>query len=830
MARVEIAQTGLLFSAQGQTRQLTARAFDAAGQAVATTFDWSATDPVDIAVDENGVARAVSASGSGQIVAQVGEVRSPPLLAVVTEMPASTLLIDDAQVVAGPQADVPDAAPDFDNTYSVVISGIAPPPLDSLMVGTGSVPLAGRVVNTEVVAAGVRVTLALAAADELFPELEINQTFDLGEVAPVFPQEIAEDFDITRDGNRYRFVSRPQEQPEGRVAKVAVPVGTRVIQNNCSVESATFQGESPPITFARPLDFDIDIRPSLQVVYTRGRGLERFVVGAAPRFQLDAEPQLTLVLDGKVSCKFELILIPVPVGGPISLIIGGVVPVGVGFELGGKLTVAQASFRLQTTVSNTLAAGFVCSFGACDPLTEFGTFDVQSQTTFNAPGLDDLRLEPSLELFGYAEAAIGNRFLKSIRFSALEAKLGAKLSGKFALPISQILAADFKASYDLKLAAGIKPGKEISSVLKVLGLSSLGEDGLSVETTLADSPVGALEADRSDFQAGDPVTLTVTLDPDKIRFLGIDNIGEIQIIERRSDTNAVIVGRQAAVPGQTRFQFDLVATEAGRTDSFFAFVRTSLAPVDLLALELGPAQASSTLIRRTHAETFVFVIDCDDDTCFDRTQNQRIKFLQSDADQAPVAEEVVDELQFSGPVFARARAGTEVATESSTGRTTITQRCNVSSQSGDIGGGTAESATAHFVTFEVPDNTTMSYQIVPPEIFPPREFSEGRFNAVALIPEGDDLPGADESYYGSQFRLTLFNPSSPSVGLARYLRSANDSIGSEQGTLEPGRYAMVLECGALAATAPSQGGVTSAFSFDDAATLTLQPITGASVP
>lgn len=809
-----IEQTGLLFTQAEQTRQLTARVLDADGAVVSRAVTWTASDPLDIAVDATGLARAVSGSGSSQIMAEVDGVRSAPLLAVVTAVAPGTVLVDDAQVLRGPVETVPDAEPLFENTYTVILSG-PPPALDSLLVGTGSVPVAGRVVNTEVVGEGVLVTLTLVPVSTLFPSLEINQVIDLSDVPVEIPPAIAEDFAVVREGDRLIFTSRPEPEPAAIAAKAAVPVGTRVVQNNCEVESPTFTGENPPITFAKPLVFDIAIKPSVDLLFTSSRGFERLVVNAEPTFNLEAEPKLVLALDGKIGCKFELFLIPIPVGGPIALVLGGVIPVGVGAELAGKLTVAEASVAVKTTVRNTIAAGLDCASG-CGLVQSFGEFDVSSEVTVNAPGLEDQRFEPAFELFGYAEAAIGNRFLKSLRFTAVEAKAGAKLSGNFALKIAQILAKDYRSSYDLKLAAGIKPGKDIASALKMLGHSALGEDGLSIDTTLATSPAGSLTADRASFRPGDDLNFTVSLDPQKATFLGKFNVGEVLIVHQRSDTNVSIVGRRPGVPGQHVYDFAFTATESGTADQFFAFVITELAPLELLALELGQAQGpAQAVMRRMQAEGASVITNSSDQlVANERTvrESDPAAFLPAyRADAGPVA---------TGDARAAAASVLSANLDASGGFSSLQMQCTVQAEVGrPEDNPLAGAVSTAFAVFEVPEaspqpGASPAPSPVPYTLRPPARFQHGEGVGGGLVfvllyrGEAAELqlpPPGGTILEDSGQATVVIDPEAPGV-LFLGAPGATGVRGSPTGALTPGRYVMFQLCAGTAIDQPSEGG------------------------
>jgi hypothetical protein len=135
-------------------------------------------------------------------------------------------------------------------------------------------------------------------------------------------------------------------------------------------------------------------------------------------------------------------------------------------------------------------------------------------------------------------------------------------------------------------------GKQLSGLAAMLGLRQISFVDLLVSNTLASSPLGAVDADKSTFVRGDTVNFTVKLDPTKVEFppaLGPYNVKQIVLVRRIDITTQQEVARVSAASGQTEFKIPVIADNNGRTDEFFAFVVTTLAPVDLLALELGRA-------------------------------------------------------------------------------------------------------------------------------------------------------------------------------------------------------------------------------------------------
>lgn len=587
-ARVEIVQTGLLFTQEGETRPLDAQVFDDSGAIIDVPVSWSSTDAV-VAISAEGIATAEGRSGSSQIVASAGnDVRSPPLLAVVTTLAANTIAIDDAQVVRGPVETDSGADPSLDNTYTVILEGVDPP-LNGLIVGTGSQAVAGRVVKTEPAANGLQVTLQLVPIDELFPELDINETFDLAGVPVDISPEIEQAYEIRREADALLFTAR--ESVTKADDGLSLP-GSSAFAKACEVEIDGFGGDSPPVRIESPPVFKVSFNPSVELLYTRGRGLERLLARAEPRLEFALGMKAALAFEGRVSCRTELFTIPIPLsGGALSWFFGGVIPVGLGFDLEGRLSIADAAIGVESTVGSTLEAGLVCQFGDCEFRREMGEFSVTQVPTLDLPGLDDVRFEPSLHVYGYAEAAFGNRRYESLRFELLEARLGSTLAGSFAPQITQVLDTLYRSDYALTLDAGIRPGDGVSQLLSLLSLETLAQSELTISTDLALSPGGTLSAEPSHFEAGDNIHLAVTLDPERTTFLGLYNVEEILLLSQTIDDVAV-VARRTAVEDQSEFQFDWVAEEG--VNAYFAFVVTRALPLELLSLEVADVPGVGT--------------------------------------------------------------------------------------------------------------------------------------------------------------------------------------------------------------------------------------------
>jgi hypothetical protein len=613
---VEITSTGALLTQAGQTRALRARVLDGNGREIAAAVSWESTRPENIRVSAAGDLLAVGSGGASQITARVGNLRSAPLLAVYTEVPAGAMLLTDTQIVGEPEETDPAAAPSLANTYRVRLAGGPVPQLGALLLNTGSKIVGGRVQSVLTVDGEHLVTLVRVAAKDMFPNLQLDEVFDLRQAEVVIPPALQNSYTVRRDGERYVFEpipgrvglagagTRGAAAPGDRLQPQAVSVEFKKGPFDCkpALDGAAGAGSEVIALTAAP-SFSVTLSPSLDVKYTRANGLERFVLRAQPGFTADAGLQALVAFEGKVTCEVELLSIRLPVGGPVALVIGGQLPVGMGVELGGKLTAANIGVSAKASVSTGLGLGLECPIGSsCGIVGTTEPLKTAFTPSVDAPGVEDLRLEPSLSVYGFVKTSIGNPFLKSLRFDAFKAKVGLAMKGNFAPKFTQM--ADPAYQSDYKLVGEIKVGADTNFIdlAAFLGLNNVAENALELSTDIATTPVGTVTANRPQAIFGETVEFTVKLDPSKTDFfplVGPYNVKRVMIVRHRHVLDASVVASVDALPGQTEFRLRYTPASGldnAPADQFYAFVVTALLPTDLFALELGQAKGVAPLV------------------------------------------------------------------------------------------------------------------------------------------------------------------------------------------------------------------------------------------
>ncbi len=602
-ARIEISPYAIILTRPDQTKVLTARVFDADGAEIKSEVRWESTRPEQVAVDADGVVKATGAAGSSQITAHIGTLASPPLLAVHTKVPDDAVLLTDANIVGEPEETSPDAEAKVGNTYTIQLIGVEKPAIGSLLINTEGKIVAGRVTDVKSANDGHSVTLALVPAREMFPELAINEVFDLNQAEVAIPESLLEKYDVQIEGDTYTFTAKPSSTAGGltqlNVRQQPLEQEFKLGPFTCKLVGDGAAGAgSQVVALTNDLPtFSFTLNNSLDVLFTKAHGLERFVVGAKPTFSVGGGMKVLVAVEAKVTCEVELLVVKLPVGGPIALVIGGQLPIGVGMELSGKLTAANMGISALTTAKTTVDIGLACPEGAtCSVVNELGELDLNFAPVVDAPSVGDLRVEPTLSIYAFVKLSIGNPFLKSLRFNAFVVKAGAALKGSFAPQFTQIEDVTYKSDY--KLQAEIKAGADTGFIglAAFMGLNSVAETVAEINKEIGTSPTGTITANVGEFVADDMVNFTVTLDPSKVGFLpliGPYNVNRILLlrVEPPSQTPKQVASI-VAMPGQTEFTIPFVPTGSGKTDEFYAFVVTQLMPVDFFSLELGRVSTS----------------------------------------------------------------------------------------------------------------------------------------------------------------------------------------------------------------------------------------------
>jgi hypothetical protein len=613
VTRVEISPYSVMLPAQGDTYTLTARAYNADGVQVHEQVTWSSNDPETVSVDENGLLTAVTSVGSAIITAEVAGIQSAPATVLVVTVAPKAQLIVDSQVVGNFEALDPTALMLPGALYNVTLTGIDPPAVGTILLGTEEAPVGGEVVAVEVVGGNVVVTLELLPLDELFSELVIDEIYDLSDVVPEVPDAVAEYYGMTRleDGS-YEFTLK-EGAPEV-VEGVVSPESLTTASKEGSIGSLTEVSFGPfdckTLSPTVPLRINIPVKPRLEqdlkfILSYHDLDETNFMKAAmegSVAFVTEFEPSIDIAVQAKVECQAWVGTLTVPIGGVVAYFFGAQIPMGFGFELEGKATAAQFGADIKGRVGTEVSLGVECPAGDgdCEMLNTIDLInEIDIEPVFPDPDnlTSQLQVEAGAFGFAYAELALGSSFWKSVNLELFEVKLGLATAYDLAPVNAQVLDTGYASGYTAGIKGEAGLGDHAQDFFDFLRIAVTP---LKVEKDLVlfESPKAlAVTVDWETYEAGDTLRFNVHLDSDTLAYPpSLYNVDTLTIYQKDPSSTLGVVTIAQAVAEEFRdeleFEMTWEADEDGdATDNFYAFVETPLLPLPILGeLELLKAE------------------------------------------------------------------------------------------------------------------------------------------------------------------------------------------------------------------------------------------------
>ena len=623
--RLVIAPGALLLAEPGTTGQLRAYAIDADGDSTLVEATFQTSDPAVVSIAGD-VATGAASLGSAQITATSGELTSAPILALRATPAAGALLVADSQVVGMISAVDPAAAYGIGWQYRVRLRGVSPA-AGQIVLATGGAPVGGRVVSAAAAGTDTEVVLSLIGIDDMFAELELDERLPLANAELAASDLLRGGFGVRRTPAGGVQLTPRRGSGSFRASRGAAPAGAggAAIEQEFELGPFDCKAEVPPaFTFPLTLDvFSMELNQTLNLdLVIAGASLQRFVIdgGIAPR--ITANPRLTAALEAKAECKVHVATLILPIGGPLALIIGGQVPLGVGFEVGAKASFGELGIDAFLESSIAAEFGIDCAAG-CQVVADIGG---TAPTGFFKPVLPslgtDTRFELSASAFGWGELTIGNRFLEALQFKTVEMKAG--LEQKFELAAPEVQAADpaYASSYALKPAIEAKAAANLTPIADLLRINlatltfapELPTISQSARGTFAITPASVAPGDGT--QLGDMATFTVNLTD--VTYFGAYAVEAVQIRWRRTvgETTVLESGRPgctdlAAAQDQITFtcETDFLDEHAGE-QTFHAFVLTRVFGVPVpVPLELAADAKATVTVTDQSALKWTFDTD-----------------------------------------------------------------------------------------------------------------------------------------------------------------------------------------------------------------------------
>jgi len=536
-ARIVVEPGSFLLTAVGAAQTLTATVFDDAGAPTTTPVTWHVADPSVLTVAADGRATAAAAVGATLVVARAGALESPPVVAIVAPVVAGAVLVPDERIVALAEDD-PDAPYDLGWRYRAVLRGVAPLAPGDLLVGTGALPLGGRVVSVANVGGDQHVVLEIVGLDELFLDLRLDLDLDLSRVAAEVSDDVLADYDVRRyaDGT-LEFVPR---DADAGFAAIGTSATTKVGPFKCESE-ATFPWD---LSVKPSFSFKPEFRAVVEVDLN-GEGVRRLGVTGTATAELAFQPRINAAVSGKIECDVVLAKIPLPIGGPVAFVVGAGVPLGLGFEAEAGLTLAQVGLDVGATAVASFEAIYDCvNIVGCGYVTSATVPPVAGRAGVLWPptGIDE-QFQAKLEafVFAFADLEIGVRFASDLRVSLLRLAAGPVKELDLRTVAYQADRADYASSFGTKFKVEFTAGLDEQATRALERLLKITLEPLKLtlyEAELARSPAGTLTATPTSVpptpvdDVGEPVTFRVVLDP--TTYFGFDAVDRVDLRWRRS--------------------------------------------------------------------------------------------------------------------------------------------------------------------------------------------------------------------------------------------------------------------------------------------------------
>lgn len=594
-----IAPGALLFAEAGATQQLRAYALDSDGDSTPVAASFQSSDPGVVTIADD-VAAGGASLGAARIVATAGELTSAPILALRATAAPGALLVTDSQVI-GPIEAVDAGAPYGPGwQYRFRLRGNAPS-VGQILIGVGGTPIGGRVVSSsgETDAA---VVLELLPLHQLLPDLTFRQRLPMQPAMPIGSSaHRGHRSSISGTASPADFESEFARGPFRCTAVAAAP-----FQFPLTLDAFSYEAHAD-------LDYEVEFANS---------SLRRAIVQGTLGPRVSANPLITATLDGKATCKVQFREFPLPVGGVIALVVGGQVPVGLGFQIRARADFGQIGFDAFLDATVTTSFGVDCT----DECTVGGSIALPSYDGYFKPRLPNLdtasRFELSASAFVYGELKLGSPLSENWQFKAAEVRGGLEQSMELASREVQAADPEYASRYALRPLLEAKAESTLTTLGNVLSINLSELHFTPTLPELARSPRGTLTiapasvAPGSETALGERATFSVALTD--VNYLGAYAVEGVEIRWRKQ--NGAEVSLEPGRPGCTDLEAaqdqvtfacetDFLEEHAGE-QAFHAFLRTRIWGVPVpVALEVAPNGAATLVVSDTDAPGKVELVE-----------------------------------------------------------------------------------------------------------------------------------------------------------------------------------------------------------------------------
>jgi hypothetical protein len=602
VARVEVNPGTVLLTASGQTKTLTAQAFDQNNKPMSATFSWVSSKPETVSINSGGTVQANAPLGSSQITASSDGVQSVAIVAAIVEPADGAILVSDSQVVVDPAMLEPKLGNFVGAKLKVTLTGVSNLAPGNLIVPSENKAFAGRVISSTDVGGGrLEVVLEQVPISTLLKHYSIDAVYQMN-------TPTTEQFSATSEAIAGKSI---------RADDPGFKFGPFTCKNKLSLSSISG-------------DFTIKLEPDLKINYLNTENAKLISVTGILKSKVTGKVVLGANFTNTLTCKYKAPKpIILPIGGVLAVFVGLQVPYGIKLEL--KLNVQSPQLETAIEFKNTMKLELGYAWSTATSFKEIREFDSDStlKGRFNYPtSYKNFRAEGSVGVFGYAElqagSPIGDFFELTPDFSILELNLGERFDLKLASPQTQVDDSGYNSKYELKavLEAGLGSDakKRVQQAIEAWGAPEgepTGPVGIqlkpsaTVEYALTRSPYGKDTVDKKQVAIGEKVKLNVKLEPSSINikygllpFQQFYNVKTVDFYRVRDGKDAEKVKSIDAADGQDNFDWEWTPAKADVGENkFYAFV-VSKEFLDTTPLEITE---NSELIVNVTGDSFVTV-------------------------------------------------------------------------------------------------------------------------------------------------------------------------------------------------------------------------------
>ena len=524
--RIVVDQTALMLTEKGDQDTLVATVVDQFDNPMPDIeVSWTSMDESEVTVSSSGEVTAVDALGSAQLFASAEGLSSNPVLVLITDPVDEAILVPESDIRS---LELPEDTTEWGpgTTYLATVTNVSASPGDILM-GTGGLPLGGRVVSVD----GDELVMEVVPLDNLFDAIEIEETISLETVAPEFNEEVDALFDVSEDADG-NFVLEPKTGSS--TSRVSGSFERLFDCTDSGVSAPMITLANPSLKVGRKLDLIID---------ADGLNLHTFVVVGNIEVDAKVTPQLAAAFEGTAVCDATLMSFAIPVG-PIGAVFGPNVDVGAGISLTGKASITDLGYEAELSGTGHAELGWMPDDAGNTRMVSELTTDLRAKAAVDLPDVElrEAQVDLDLRVYSFAKLALAPQIpgvpaalRRHIKLDVFRGEFGLVGSSSISMPHAQaldpLLASRGEVAVYTSLGTKDTAFDSFGSLLGINLLSVNLEDREIIYRT----PTGSLEMDDNSIEEGQPVLLTVKLDRENLNGISGYQVEDIVIYELDED-------------------------------------------------------------------------------------------------------------------------------------------------------------------------------------------------------------------------------------------------------------------------------------------------------